>query len=375
MSESAQERTERATPKRRSDARKRGQVARSREIGAAAVVGAAALTAMMAGSRFAASAELQMRQLLSLDASVLLHPETMPALFGQACMQAMLLCAPVFAACVCAALLAPMLLGGWNFSVLALQPDFSRLNPLSGLGRMFSGHGAVELLKGLVKLAWIGGVAALYLWQRRESMAALSSEPAARGIADGAALALGMLGWLAMALVAVAAIDAPYQLWSHAKRLRMSKQEIRDEMKQSDGRPEVKGRLRRMQMEASKRRMMEKVPGADVVVTNPTHYAVALKYSGEGMRAPRVVAKGAGEIAATIRDLARQHNIPLVSAPPLARALYRGVQLDQEIPATLYSAVARILTYVYQLRAWRGGTRPPAEPVIEGIPGGEPDPE
>lgn len=375
MSESAQERTERATPKRRSDARKRGQVARSREIGAAAVVGAAALTAMMAGSHFAASAELQMRQLLSLDASVLLHPETMPGLFGQACMQAMLLCAPVFAACVCAALLAPMLLGGWNFSVQALQPDFSRLNPLSGLGRMFSGHGAVELLKGLVKLAWIGGVAALYLWQRRESMAALSSEPTARGIADGAALALGMLGWLAMALVAVAAIDAPYQLWSHAKRLRMSKQEIRDEMKQSDGRPEVKGRLRRMQMEASKRRMMEKVPGADVVVTNPTHYAVALKYSGEGMRAPRVVAKGAGEIAATIRDLARQHNIPLVSAPPLARALYRGVQLDQEIPATLYSAVARILTYVYQLRAWRGGTRPPAEPVIEGIPGGEPDPE
>ncbi|MFI4982906.1 MAG: EscU/YscU/HrcU family type III secretion system export apparatus switch protein, partial [Nevskiales bacterium] len=161
MSESAQERTERATPKRRSDARKRGQVARSREIGAAAVVGAAALTAMMAGSRFAASAELQMRQLLSLDASALMHPEAMPGLFGHACMQAMLLCAPVFGACVCAALLAPMLLGGWNFSVQALQPDLSRLNPLSGLGRMFSGHGAVELLKGMVKLAWIGGVAAL----------------------------------------------------------------------------------------------------------------------------------------------------------------------------------------------------------------------
>lgn len=375
MSASAQERTERATPKRRSDARKRGQVARSREIGAAAVIGAATLTATMAGSHFAASAEMQMRQLLRIDPSALLHPEAMPGLFGMACMQAMLLCLPLFAACVGAALLAPMLLGGWNFSVQALQPDFSRLNPLSGLGRMFSGHGAMELVKGLVKLAWIGGVAALYLWQRRETMAALSSEPAARGIADGAGLALGMLGWLAMTLLVVAAIDAPYQLWSHAKRLRMSKQEIRDESKQSEGRPEVKGRMRRMQMEASKRRMMEKVPGADVVVTNPTHYAVALKYSGEGMRAPRVVAKGAGEIAATIRDLARQHNIPLVSAPPLARALYRGVQLDQEIPATLYSAVARVLTYVYQLRAWRGGTRPPAEPVIDGVPGGEPDPE
>jgi len=375
MSTSAQERTERATPKRRSDARKRGQVPRSREIGAAAVVGAATVSALMAGGHIAAAAEMQMRQLLSFDASALMQTQSLPALFGNACMQALLLCVPLFAACVCAALLAPMLLGGWNFSAQALQPDFSRINPLSGLGRMFSGHGAMELLKGLVKLAWIGGVAASYLWQKREALAALSAEPAARGIADGGALILGMLGWLAMTLIVVAAIDAPYQLWTHAKRLRMSKQEVRDEMKHSEGRPEVKGRLRRMQMEMSKRRMMEKVPGADVVVTNPTHYAVALKYSSEGMRAPRVVAKGAGEIAATIRELARQHGIPLVSAPPLARALYRGVQIEQEIPAALYSAVARVLTYVYQLRAWRGGSRPPTEPVIDGIPGGEPDPD
>jgi len=375
MSASAQERTESATPKRRSDARKRGQVPRSREIGAAAVVGAATISALMAGGHIAAAAEMQMRQLLSFDASALMQAHSLPALFGNACMQALLLCVPLFAACVCAALLAPMLLGGWNFSAQALQPDFSRINPLSGLGRMFSGHGAMELLKGLVKLAWIGGVAASYLWQKREALAALSAEPAARGIADGGALILGMLGLLAMTLIVVAAIDAPYQLWTHAKRLRMSKQEVRDEMKHSEGRPEVKGRLRRMQMEMSKRRMMEKVPGADVVVTNPTHYAVALKYSSEGMRAPCVVAKGAGEIAATIRELARQHGIPLVSAPPLARALYRGVQIEQEIPAALYSAVARVLTYVYQLRAWRGGSLPPAEPVIDGIPGGEPDPD
>jgi flagellar biosynthetic protein FlhB len=372
---SAQERTEKATPKRREDARKRGQVPRSRELGAAAVVGAAVLVALMAGPHVAASAQAQLRGLLSFDGEVLLHPERMPARFGQALGQGLLSCLPLFLACVVAAFAAPLLLGGWNFSVQALRPDFSRINPLSGLGRIFSGHGAVELLKGLVKIGWIGGIAVLYLSSHRQALAGLSAEAGAQGIADGVGLALGLLGWLAMALVVIAGIDAPYQLWSHARKLRMSKQEIRDESKQSDGRPEVKGRIRRLQIEMSKRRMMDKVAAADVVVTNPTHYAVALKYDGEKMRAPRVVAKGAGEIAAAIRELAREHRVPLVAAPPLARALYRGVQLDQEIPAALYAAVARVLTYVYQLRDWRGGTRPPAAPVVDEVPGGEPDPE
>ncbi|HZR35224.1 MAG TPA: flagellar biosynthesis protein FlhB [Nevskia sp.] len=375
MSASAQERTEQATPKRKRDARKRGQVPRSRELGAAAVVGAGVLAAIGGGSRLAAGAMAEFRRLLSFDAAVLEQPGLMGARLGQALMQALLLCAPVLLACVCAALLAPILLGGWNFSAQALKPDFSRINPLAGLGRMFSGQGAVELLKGLIKISWIGGVAALYLWNKRSALAALAAEPVQRGAADAAGLMLGAMAWLAAALLAVALLDAPYQLWGYAKRLRMSRQEIRDEMKQSDGRPEVKARIRRLQAEMSRRRMMEALPGADVVVTNPTHYAVALKYDSNGMRAPRVVAKGAGEIAAAIRELARQHRIPLVSAPPLARALYRSVELEQEIPAALYAAVARVLTYVYQLRAWRGGSAAPAEPVIDGVPGGEPDPD
>lgn len=375
MADSAQDRTERATPKRKEDARKRGQVPRSRELGAAAVVGAGSIAALGAAHGIAGGAMREMRTLLSFDASVLTHPEVMPALLGRALLQAMMLCLPLFAACFCAALVAPLLLGGWNFSAQALRPDFSRLNPASGLGRMFSGQSGAELLKSVLKVSWIGGVGTIYLWSHRASLAGLSSQPDASGIVAGAALVIGAGVWLAMALVAVAAIDAPYQLWSHAKRLRMSKQEVRDEMKQSEGRPEVKAKVRRTQMEMSRRRMTQKVPGADVVVTNPTHYAVALKYSSGAMRAPRVVAKGAGEIAAVIRELAREHRIPLVAAPPLARALYRSVELEQEIPAELYAAVARVLTYVYQLRAWRGGSQPPSAPVIDEVPGGEPDTE
>jgi len=374
MAAGAQERTEKATPKRRREARQRGQVPRSREFGAAAVVGSAVLAAVGSGAHLAAGAAAEFSRLLSFDADALRQPEAMPARLGEAVMQALLLCTPLFGACVCAALLAPLLLGGWNFSAQALKPDFSRINPAAGLGRMFSSHGAMELLKGLIKVFWIGGVGALYLWQKRNALTLLAAEPVQRGIADGAGIMLGAMGWLAAALLLVAALDAPYQLWSYASRLRMSRQEIRDEMKQSEGRPEVKAKLRRMQMELSKRRMMEKLPGADVVITNPTHYAVALKYDSKGMRAPRVIAKGAGEIAAVIRELARQHRIPLVTAPPLARALYRGVDLEQEIPANLYAAVARVLTYVYQLRAWRGGSSP-AEPVIDTVPGGEPDPD
>jgi flagellar biosynthetic protein FlhB len=375
MAAGSQDRTEQATPKRRRESRKRGEVPRSRELGAAAVVGAAAVTVLGAGHRIAAGAAQLMHGLLDFDAATLAQPQSLPAALGKAWLQALLLCAPLFVACAAAALLAPILLGGWNFSVQALRPDFGRLNPGSGLGRIFSSHGVVELLKGLAKVVWIGGVGALYLWGHRGALAGLSAESAESAIGDGVALVLGAGSWMALTLLAVAAFDVPYQLWSYAKRLRMSKQEVRDEFKQSEGRPEVKAKLRRLQMEMAKRRMMEKVPTADVVVTNPTHYAVALKYSGADMRAPQVVAKGAGEIAAVIRELAVQHGIPLVSAPPLARALYRSVDLEREIPSALYAAVARVLTYVYQLRSWRGGTRPPQAPQIEPVPGGEPDPE
>jgi len=185
---------------------------------------------------------------------------------------------------------------------------------------------------------------------------------------------MSLLGWLALGLGVIAALDVPWQWFRHGKELRMTRQEVRDEYKQSEGRPEVKAKIRQAQQAMSRRRMMDAVPTADVIVTNPTHYAVALRYSSDRMRAPKVVAKGADVIAAAIRDLAREHRVPIVSAPPLARALYRSVAIDQEIPAALFQAVAQVLSYVYQLRRWRAGTPAPVVPEVGDLPGGEIDP-
>ena len=371
MAEASQDRTERATPRRRQDARKRGEIPRSRDLAAAAVAGGGVLALIAAGGRLGRGAAALMREGLRLDSGVLHDPQGIAVYFGHLVQRGLWLAAPIVFATWFAGLAAPILLGGWNFSPGALQPNFSRLNPLAGIGRMFSGQSLVELLKSMVKVLCIGSLAGFYLWRQRTAMVGLSAEPLEQGIAHGVGLVLGVSGWMAAALLAVALIDAPYQMWSYARRLRMTKQEVRDEMKSSEGRPEVKARVRRLQHEMSNRRMMEKIPTADVVLTNPTHYAVAIRYKSESMRAPVVVAKGAGEIASTIRELARQHGVLQLSAPPLARALYRSVAVDQEIPTALYAAMARVLTYVYQLRAGRYVQAP----VAEDVAGGEPDPD
>jgi flagellar biosynthetic protein FlhB len=372
-SSSSQDRSERPTAKRLREARERGQVPRSRELSTALVVGAGVALLIGTGRDFGLASLRLMGQGLQLDAELLSRPQDLAALLLLRLGQGLLAAAPLLGATLLGALLAPWLLGGWNMSFGAIRPDFSRINPLSGLGRIVSSHGLVELGKGLAKIGTIGAVAAVYLWRERATFAALAMEPLKAAIGHSGALCLGLAAWLAGALLLIGLIDAPYQRWTHLKRLRMTRQEVREEMKQSEGRPEVKARIRRLQHEMSRRRMMEQVPKADVVVTNPTHYAVALQYSAERMRAPRVVAKGAGVVAAAIRELATRHHVPLVSAPPLARALYRNVDLDREIPAELYAAVAQVLTYIYQLREGRGATPPPRPPQIGDVPGGEPD--
>lgn len=376
MSEnSTQDRTEKATPKRQRDARKRGQVARSRELSTAAVVALAVLVLSKSGHSMAQSGAELMRASMQFDAGLIADPKRIVLLFGERLLQGFQAAAPVLGATLVAALFAPALLGGWNFSGEALKPDFSRINPLKGLGRMFSSKGLVELGKSLLKFGLIAAIGASYVWLHRSEFGALARRDVAEASGEAVGLALSMLSWMCGALLLIAAVDAPYQLWSYLKQLRMTKQEVRDEMKESEGRPEVKAKIRRLQAEMSRRRMMEAVPQADVVVTNPTHYAVALKYTVGKMRAPKVVAKGAGEIAATIRELAKQHRVPLVSAPPLARALYRGVNIEREIPPQLYAAVAKVLTYVYQLKQWRGGTPMPQLAELGDIKGGEPDPQ
>ena len=374
MSEAGgQEKTERATPKRQRDARKRGDIPRSRELATAAVlaVGVAALWAF--GGAIASHCASLMREGLTIDPAVLESPQRLPSLFGEALVASLWVLMPLMIALMGAVFAAPVLLGGFNFSVEALKPDFGRLNPVTGMGRIFSKNSLMELLKALLKFALLGGIAGLFLWLSHGEFMGLSLEDPRAGIGHGLKLVLHCAIWLLGGLLLLAFIDAPYQWLTYQKKLRMTRQEVREEMKESEGRPEVKAKIRQMQHQMSSRRMMEQVPTADVIVTNPTHYAVALKYSAGEMRAPKVIAKGADEIAATIRALAAEHRIPVVSAPPLARALYRSTKLDQEIPAQLYEAVAQVLTYIYRLRQWRSGPAPALPPVVD-VPGGEPDP-
>lgn len=371
---SAQEKTERATPKRLREARKRGEVARSTELMSTAVLAAGLLALWIFGDRIAADAMALMRSSLAFDPAVLDQPAQLPAQFGAALARALASVLPLLLAVLAAVLLAPALIGGWVFAPEAVKLDFSRLNPVQGLGRIFSAHSLIELGKALLKFALLGGIAGGFLWASHAETLRLGLADLHAGLGHGVGLLLACVGWLLGGMLLIAGIDAPYQRLRHNKRLRMTRQEVRDEYKESEGRPEVKARLRQRQQQLATGRMMEAVAGADVVVTNPTHYAVALQYQAGAMRAPKVVAKGAGEIAAAIRERAAAHGVPLLSAPPLARALYRSTPLDQEIPATLYEAVAQVLGYIYRLRDWREGERP-APPEFDAVPGGEPDPE
>jgi len=373
MSDSAQEKTERATPKRQREARERGEVPRSRELVSAAGVGIGVLTLITVAGSLGAGAAEWMRAGLSFDASLLRDPAALGLRFGAMGEQALKLIAPLLFAAVVAAMVAPVALGGWNLSVKALKPDFSRSNPLKGLGRMFSSQAAMELFKAVIKSTVLGAIASIYLYVRSDELRMLGRESLVPALAHSMDLAFGCLIWMTGGMLLIALVDAPWQLWSYEKKLRMSRQEVREEHKQAEGSPEIKGRIRRLQQDIANRRMMEKLPTADVVVVNPTHYAVALKYESGKMRAPRVIAKGVDLIAQEIREKAKAHRIPLVSAPPLARALYRGAELDQEIPVALYAAVAQVLTYIYQLRQYVAGEKPKA-PVIADVPGGEPDP-
>jgi len=372
---SSQDRTEKPTPRRLREARKKGQIPRSRELTTGLVVAASVLALSGAGPDMASQALQLMRDMLQIDPAILAEPTRMPAIFATRMAEAFRIVLVVMGATLVAALAAPALIGGFNFSSDALMPQFSRLNPLAGIKRMVSVSGLVELLKSLLKFGLIGTVAVIYIRRHLPTLEGLSLMNLQQAVIDFGVLAVGMLLWTTGALAVIAAIDAPYQLWNHYRQLRMTKQEIKDEYKQSEGRPEVKGRIRRLQYEMSRRAMMDAVPTADVIVTNPTHYAVALKYTMGEMKAPKVVAKGSGELAALIREKAKESRVPLVSAPPLARALYRNVKIDREIPAQLYQAVAQVLTYIYQLRHWRQGQPWPQLGSFDDVPGGEPDPD
>lgn len=369
------ERTEDATPRRLEQARDEGRVARSRELSAFATLLAAAASLWFMGAHLGARLSALVGAGLSFAPTQLGTAGELPARLEALSSAALGAFAPLLAVGALVALGSPLLVNGWLFTLKPLAPDWSRLGPLQGLSRMLSWHGAIELLKALLKAAFVGGVTAAVMWHDKDAVLGLAARPLLPAIAALARLVT--TGCLAIigAMAVVALVDVPFQLWEHQRRLRMTREELREESKETEGDPRVKARIRSQQREAARKRMMAEVPKADVVVTNPTHYAVALRYQDGAMRAPRVVAKGAHLLAARIRETAEKHRVPVLETPALARALYRHADLGNEIPVALYAAVAEVLAYVYQLRQHRRqGGAAPAQPGELPVPA-ELDPE
>jgi flagellar biosynthesis protein FlhB len=351
--DSDQEKTEEPTSKRLEDARKKGQIARSREFNTFAMLVTSAALLLMLGKQIGNGLLHIMQSHFQLTREAIFDPGSPIIYLRQAMIDGVLLIAPFVAVLVIVAIVAPLTLGGWVFSWEALTPKFSKLNPMKGIARMFAMHGLVELAKGLLKVALITTTAFVLAKHFLGDLTALGAEPLEQSIAH----AVDMIGFsfmvLCASLILVVMVDVPYQLYDHSKKLKMTLQEIKDEMKESEGSPEVKARQRRTQMTMAQNRMMAEVPKADVIITNPSHFAVALKYDPNAGGAPRLVAKGVDLIAAQIRSLATGAEVPLVAAPPLARALYYSTELDKEIPQGLYLAVAQVLAYVFHLKTAR----------------------
>jgi flagellar biosynthetic protein FlhB len=363
--ENGQDRTEQPTQKRLDEARRSGQVPRSRDLTTAAVVLIAGIGLRFSGAGMAAGFAGLMKSGLALPRDQVMDENLLLPTLVALAWQAILVAAPILGLTVVAALFSPLAIGGWNMSFEALTPNFSRLNPAEGFKRLISIRGAAELGKAYAKFLLIALIAYVFLHAKTGELLGLGNEPLNSAIAHAVNLAGEALLALSGALAIIAAIDVPLTLTQYTKQLRMSRQETRQEHRESDGSPEVKGRIRRLQQDLARRRMLQEVPKADVVITNPTHYSVALRYDEKRMRAPIVVAKGADDVAANIRKIAAEHKVPIFEAPPLARVLFRDVDLNAEVPSTLYVAVAQVLTYVIQLRNATASTARPVRPVID----------
>lgn len=351
--ESDLEKTEPASPRRLEKAREEGQVVRSRELGTFVMLMTGVIGLWSMGGMIGRKLNAVMHASLAFEPATAFDTNRMLSQFAIAVWDSLLAFLPLLLMFGVAALVTPLALGGWMFSTKAFMPDFTRLSPIAGLGRLFSAHSLVELVKAIAKSLLVGGVGAWMVWRELPEAVALMNAPIEEALLHMMEIVLYVSGMVAGSLLLVAAMDVPWQLWTFYKKLRMTKEEVKQEMKETEGDPHIKARIRQQQRAIARRRMMSEVPKADVVVTNPTHFAVALRYDESARwNAPRVVAKGTEEVAARIRELAAEHRVPVLSAPPLARALHRHVELGHEIPSGLYAAVAEILAWVFQLKNW-----------------------
>lgn len=368
-----EDRTEQPTEKRLREAREKGDAPRSKELANVAVLGSTAIALVVFGPNIGATAQGWLRAALTIDPEILGRGDRLLPHAGQLMLGLLLPVLPLLVVALAACVVSPVMMGGLRFATQSLKVDFKRMSPKAGLARMYGKESIAEFLRSLLRVALIGGIGAWVVHGAFSRLLAMPNGSLESAVAEG-------MGFLSTALIAMiaglgllAAIDMPWQKYDYITKQKMTKQEVRDEHKQTEGNPEIKARVRQIARQMSQRRMMEAVPTADVVVMNPTHYAVALKYQ-PGMRAPTVVAKGLDEMALNIRALAGKHRIAIVEAPPLARALYRQAQVDQEIPVKLYAAVAQVLSYIYQLKAWVPGRGPmPAMAAMDIGVDGEPD--
>ena len=362
------EKTEEPTAKKLSDARKKGQIARSKDLGTMFVLVGSALAMMLMGSSLVGSLKRVMARLFTLS-----HEETrdVHAMYNVLTGSVSDLIVPIswiFAIIMLAAFVGNTLLGGMSWSWEAMAPKASKLSPMAGFKRMFGVKAVVELVKSILKFFVVFIVAYLLLTNLFTEILSLSQETIPVNFEHAVNLLLWMFLALALSIGIIVAIDAPYQVWDHARQLKMSLQEIKDEMKNTEGSPEIKGRIRQAQYDMSQRRMMQDVPESDVVITNPTHFSVALKYDTAQGGAPMMVAKGMDEMALHIRTIAKEHGVEIVQSAALARSLFYTAEVNEEIPEELFAAVAQVLAFIFQLNEHKKGRAKRPTPIAKNLP-------
>lgn len=362
------ERTEQPTAKKLSEARSKGQIARSKELGTMFVLVGSAVSLMFTGGLLVDALKGIMKRLFSLNRQEAMDVHALSQVISDAITVLIPPLAWIFVIIMLAAFIGNTLLGGMNFSWEAAAPKANKLSPIAGFKRMFGVQAMVEFIKSLLKFFVVAITSYFLLYGLFEQILGLSKEAIPLNFAHAVELLLWMFFALTLSLVIIAVVDAPYQVWNHNRELKMTKQEVKDEMKNTEGSPEIKGRIRKTQYEMSQRRMMAEVPNADVVITNPTHFSVALKYDVDGSRAPIVIAKGIDEMALHIRKIAKEHEVEIIASPALARSLYYTTELDEDVPEQLFAAVAQVLAFVFQLDMYKKGQSSRPKALAKNLP-------
>lgn len=358
MDQGSQDRNLPASERKLRKAREDGQVSRSTDLSHLAVLGAGALAVMLLAPLLFEQLKLDIARKLTFDASSVLQPGSMLTRLGDSTSVGLAGCAAFAAIVTAASIVSAIASGGWVNSLKPLMPDFSRINPLKGFGNLFTKKRFLDTAKMLVLMGILFAIAAVFLSNGLQTQASLILQPSSSAIAHLVQWLTGGIGLLLLVILLAAMVDVPLQSFLHKDQMKMSHQEVKEEGKESDGNPQMKGKMRQRQRELAQKGSVNAVPKADFVVMNPTHFAVAIQYDEKTMSAPRVISKGADLLALKIRDIAKHHSIPVLQSPMLARALYANAELDQDIPSALYTAVAQVLAYVYRLRAAMRGDGP-----------------